>query len=89
MTLQSVLKELHAHRGAWRIIALRTRVPRRTIEKISAGVIKSPGVRTIEKLATYFQEKAVVPDTEADLLVKDFQGKQRVLRANRKKSRNA
>lgn len=53
--LTYVIDQLQDAKGDWPIVAKRTRISKRTIEKIAAGTIKDPGVRKIERLAEYFR----------------------------------
>lgn len=53
--LEYVLDQLQGAKGQWALVARKTRISKRTIEKIADGTIKDPGVRKIEKLAAYFR----------------------------------
>jgi len=53
-----VIAQLHDSKGKWPLISGATGVSKRTIEKISNGHIKDPGVSHIEKLATYFRAQS-------------------------------
>lgn len=53
-----VMDELEKTRGAWGDIASATGISISTIKKIGYRDVENPGVLTIEKLATYFREKA-------------------------------
>ncbi|HEX5461918.1 MAG TPA: hypothetical protein VFX20_18280 [Steroidobacteraceae bacterium] len=55
--LQYVVDSLQAIKGHWAEVADATGVPKRTIEKIAAGITGDPGVRKIELLASYFRRR--------------------------------
>jgi hypothetical protein len=50
-----VLTELQEAKGAWPLIAKKSKVSLRTLEKIARREIADPGVSHIEKLARYFR----------------------------------
>lgn len=52
---QYVLSHLADTKGDWPTVAKASGVPYRTLKKIAGGLIVSPGVRSIEKLADYFR----------------------------------
>lgn len=50
-----VVAKLQACKGRWRMVADKTGISKRTIEKIARREIKDPGVSLIERLASYFR----------------------------------
>ena len=54
---QYVLEQLQLSKGQWAQVAEATEISKRTIEKIASGESKSPGVRSIEKLSSYFRDR--------------------------------
>lgn len=53
--LDYVIGQLQASKGQWAVIAKRTRISKRTIEKIAAGDTKDPRIRKVQRLADYFR----------------------------------
>lgn len=50
-----VLERLQDCKGDWPEVARKAGVSYRTLKKIATGVIASPGVRIVEKIAAYFR----------------------------------
>ena len=50
-----VLDRLKATKGNWPEVAAQSKVSYRTLKKIAAGLIVSPRVKHLEKLASYFR----------------------------------
>lgn len=53
-----VVKRLQAAKGRWPLIAKKTRVPLRTIQKIASREIRDPGITHMQNLANFFAEQA-------------------------------
>ncbi len=62
-TMQSihsyVLDRLEAEKGNWPAVAKAAGVSYRTLKKIATQDTISPGIKNLEKLASYFQEQEV------------------------------
>lgn len=59
--LAYVLAQLQETKGHWAVVAKKTGISKRTIEKIAGGQIEDPGVRKIERLAEYFRASSTAP----------------------------
>lgn len=55
-----VVEQLQATKGSWGTIAKRSRVPKRTIEKIATRETADPRVNTIEKLFACFGGRGLI-----------------------------
>jgi predicted transcriptional regulator len=53
--LDFVLEQLQERKGSWMHIAKDTGMPYSWLSKLARGVIDDPGVKKIEKLASYFR----------------------------------
>lgn len=53
--LAYVVGQLRQRKGDWSVVAKKTRISKRTIEKIADGTIVDPRISKIETLAAYFR----------------------------------
>jgi hypothetical protein len=51
-----VVEQLQQSKGQWPVVARKSRVPKRTLEKIATRETADPRVKTVEKLAAYFRK---------------------------------
>lgn len=55
-----VVERLQATKGSWTQIAKRSRVPKRTLEKIATRETADPRIKTIEKLFVCFGGRGLI-----------------------------